>query len=63
MDKVTEINCLSGEIIERPLTNEEKALLASDQEVVQTEISEQQDVVALLVAKVEELEKKLQDLA
>jgi hypothetical protein len=63
MDKVTEINCATGEVVERDLTKKEKALLVSDQEVVETEVADQQDVVALLVSKVEELEKKLADLA
>jgi hypothetical protein len=63
MDKVTEINCETGEVVERLLTKEEKELLVSNQEVDETQITEDQDVVSLLFAKVAELEKKLQDLA
>lgn len=63
MDKVTEINCETGEVVERFLTKEEKELLVSNQEISETQITEDQDVVSLLFAKVAELEKKLQDLA
>ena len=60
MDKVTEINCATGEVVERPMTEEEQQVIANSQEDVETG---SEDVVALLLSKIAELENKINDLA
>jgi hypothetical protein len=62
MDKITEINCATGEVTERPLTDDEKQALLESQRIEEAEIADQ-NLIASLISKVEELESKLADLA